>query len=258
MNVLRQSLDGQLPSPPVDVSRFVAEPRQPAADSSTNNNEATLPSLFIYLMNICAKGIISQFINECGANPKAADPIGVFAAQVFSHKEFSWCGDSLIDILIAKFQVVCPVLFGARGNDRTERGRLALGWKRDGPANWIPEQNHNDRMAGLGAGFASISLRDFSKASKKNPYPPTHYWRAFSAIVNCPAGETSNTHFVVLRAIIEGHEQRFLNFYGNAAMAALRLALVEFPKKGAEHSSAAGSLRALAEILKSDGGLALA
>ncbi|EFY87964.1 RNA export mediator Gle1 [Metarhizium acridum CQMa 102] len=256
MSFLRQSLDGQLPSPPVDVGQFVAVPREPSTQDIPNNG-AELPSLFIYLMNICAKAIIVQFIKECEANPKAADPIGVFAAQVFSHKDFSWRGQSLIDILVAKFRVVCPVLFGSRGNDKTEKGKQALGWKKDGPS-WIPEQTHNERMAGLGAGFASISLRDFSKASKTNPYPPTHYWKAFASIVNCPSAEISNTQLVVLRSMIAGHESRFINFYGNAAIAALQLALVEFPKRAPANSSAAGPLRALAEILRSDSGLAFA
>lgn len=221
------------------------------------NNDPTLPALFIYLMNICAKGIISQFINEASANTKAADPIGVFTAHIFSHKDFQWRGQSLIDILMAKFRVVCPVLFGSRGNDKMEKGRLALGWKKDGPS-WITEQSHNDRMTGLGAGYASISLRDFSKSSKANPYPPTNYWKALAAIVNTPANETSNTQYVVLRAMIEGHEQRFINFYGNAAVAALRLALVEFPKKAPQSASASGSLQALAEVLRSEAGLSLA
>lgn len=256
MSLLRQSLDGQLPSPLVVVGQFVAIPREPSTQDVPNNG-AELPSLFIYLMNICAKGIISQFINEGGANPKAADPIGVFTAQVFSHKDFSWRGQSLIDILVAKFRVVCPVLFGSRGNEKTEKGRQALGWKKDGPS-WIPEQAHNNRMAGLGAGFASISLRDFSKASKTNPYPPTHYWKAFASIVNCPTAQISNTQLVVLRSMIDGHESRFINFYGNAAIAALQLALVEFPKRAPANSPAAGSLRALADILRSDSGLALA
>lgn len=255
MAVLRESLGGQVPSPPVQVSRFVLEPRE-AVEGATHNDE-TLPALFIYLVNICAKGVISQFINECGPNPKAADPIGVFTAQLFSHRDFQWRGQSLIDMLMAKFRVVCPVLFGFRGSERTEKGRLAIGWRRDGPA-WITEQSHNDRMAGLGAGFASISLRDFSKASKANPYPPTNYWKALAAIVNSPAGETSNTQCVVLRSMIDGHEQRFLQFYGNAAVAALRLALVEFPKRAPENAPAAASLLALREVIRTEGGLALA
>ncbi|KAG6008050.1 hypothetical protein E4U21_005063 [Claviceps maximensis] len=255
MALLRQSLDGQLPSPMVDASQFVATPRPPASVDGPNNGP-TLPSMFVYLINMIAKNIIRQFINECRADPKAADPIGVFTAQIFSHQDFSWRGQSLMDIVIAKFRIACPVLFGSRGNEKLEGGRIALGWKKEGPS-WIPEQKHNDRMAGLGAGFASIALRDFSKSSKTNPYPPTHYWKAFASIVNCPSGEVSNTQMVVLRAMIDGHEQRFLNFYGNAAVAALRLALVEFPNRAPPHSSAAGSLRALADILRKDKGLAL-
>lgn len=251
---LREALEGRVPSPLIEVSQFVVDNREP--QEGAVHNGTTLPALFIYLMNICAKGIIAQFINECGANPKAADPIGVFTAHIFSTKEFQWRGTSIIDILMAKFRVVCPVLFGLRGNDKTERGRLALGWRKDG-ASYITEQSHNDRMAGLGAGFASISLRDFSKSSKSNPYPPTHYWKSLAGIINSPKGETSNTQYVVVRSMIDGHEQRFITFYGNAALAALRLALVDFPKKAPENSSAAGSLVALAEVFRSEVGLAL-
>jgi nucleoporin GLE1 len=216
-----------------------------------------MASLFLYLINIFAKSIISQFINEGGANPKAADPIGVVAAQIFSNKEFQWRGKSLIDILLAKFRVVCPVLFGFRGSDQTERGRLAIGWKKDGGV-WMPEQLHNDRMTGLGAGFASISLRDFSKASKVNPYPPTNYWKAMAFILNSPVHEISSTQYVVLKSMIDGHEQRFINFYGNAALAALRLALIEFPKKAPQKSTAAGALQVLGDVLQRDKGLSLA
>ncbi|RBA09146.1 hypothetical protein FPRO05_06283 [Fusarium proliferatum] len=251
---LKEALEGRIPSPPIDVNLFVVDKREPV--ESSPNNEATLPSLFIYLINICAKGIVSQFINEGGANPKSADPVGVFAAHIFSTKEFQWRGQSLVDILMAKYRIVCPVLFGHRGSDKTERGRMAIGWKKDGPS-WITEQSHNDRMTGLGAGFASLSLRDFGKSSKKNPYPPTNYWRALAYIVNSPPNETSNTQYVVLRSMIQGHEQRFLNFYGNAALAALRLALVEFPKKAPQNATAAGSLAALADVLKTESGLIL-
>ncbi|KAM3510987.1 hypothetical protein MY11210_005386 [Beauveria gryllotalpidicola] len=252
---LDDALQQKVPSPLVEVSKFVVDARQPVEGAA--HNDATLPALFIYLMNICAKGIINQFISECGANSKAANPIGVFAVQIFSMPEFQWRGASLIDILMAKFRVACPVLFGLSGNDKTERGRLALGWRKDGPS-WITEQSHNDRMAGLAAGYAAVSLRDFSRSVKKNPYPPTHYWKTLAGIVNCPASQTSNTQYIVVRHLIDGHEQQFLNFYGNAAVAALRLALVEFPKKAPGNTPAAGSLQALAEVLKSTSGLILA
>lgn len=239
-----------MPSPQIEVARFVVSPGEPV--EGVPNNDATLPSLFIYFLNVCAKAIINQFISECGTNPQAADPIGVFTAHIFSHKEFQWRGQSLIDILMAKLRIVCPALFGVRGNDKTERGRMALGWKKDGPS-WISDQTHNDRMTGLGAGFASLSLRDFSKSTKANPYPPIHYWRALASIINTPANETSNTQYIVLRAMIMGHEQRILNFYGNAGIAALRLALVEFPKRAPKGAMAADTLLGMAEILRQNG-----
>jgi nucleoporin GLE1 len=255
VSALQRALSDQVPSPPVEVAKFVTDPERQEVEGAAHN-EPTLPALFLYLVSICSKAIITQFINECGANPKAADPIGVFTAQVFSSVEFHWRGKSLIDILIAKFRVVCPALFGFNGNDKTPRGREALAWKKE-DGKWVTEQSHNDRMTGLGAGFASIALRDFSKSSRTNPYPPTHYWKALASIVNTPANETSSTQCVVLRSMIDGHEKRFLTFYGDAAVAALRLALVEFPKKVPATASAVGALGALAEVLRQERGLAL-
>ncbi|KXH48767.1 GLE1-like protein [Colletotrichum simmondsii] len=252
---LRESLGGQVPSPLIDASIYVQQNREPA-DGAVNNGPQ-LPALFIYLLNILSKAIIQQFSNEGGANPKSAEPVGIVTAQIFSNKDYHWRGGSMIDILIAKFRVACPVLFGSRGSDKTEGGRRAIGWKREN-GSWVPEQAHNDRMTGLGAGFAAIALRDFSKASKTNPYPPTNYWKAMAQIVNSPPQLVSNTQYVVLKSMIDGHEQRFINFYGNAAVAALRIALVEFPKRAPPGATAAQALQVLGDVLRRDSGLDVA
>ncbi|KZL68068.1 GLE1-like protein [Colletotrichum tofieldiae] len=252
---LRESLDGRVPSPLIDANIYVQQNREPVEGAV--NNGPQLPALFVYLLNILAKAIIQQFSNEGGANPKSAEPVGIVTAQIFSNKDYQWRGGSMIDILIAKFRVACPVLFGSRGSDRTENGRKAIGWKKEN-GNWIPEQAHNDRMTGLGAGFAAIALRDFSKASKANPYPPTNYWRAMAQIVNSPPQLVSNTQYIVLKSMIDGHEQRFINFYGNAAIAALRMALVEFPKRAPPGATAAQALQVLADVLRRDSGLEVA
>lgn len=252
---LKESLDGSVPSYLVDGSIFVADSRDPVEGAVHNGPQ--LPAVFIYLLSHLSKAMIHQFASEVGANPKSAEPIGIVAAHLFSNPDFHWRGKSMIDILIAKFRVACPVLFGARGNDRTEAGRLAVGWRRE-DGRWISEQAHSDRMTGLGAGFASISLRDFSKASKKNPYPPSHYWTAMAKIVNSPPALISNTQYTVLKAMIDGHETRFLQFYGNAAIEALRTALVEFPKKAPATSHTAQALQVLGQVLQRDSGLALA
>lgn len=241
-------------SPPYDPSGIVATKPEPV-DGATNNGDS-LPSLFVFLVNIFSKLVINQFVNEAGIDPTRADPIGVIVASVFSKPEFLWRNHSLIDILIAKLAVVCPVLFGARGSEKTEEGRTRLGWLKD-DGNWVNEGVHNQRMTGLGAGYASICLRNFSKSKNKNSWPPTHYWQALARITSTPPQEISPTQFTVLKALIENYEGTFLTFYGNAARAALRVALVDFPGRALEPNVAVSSLTVLADKLEKDQGLRL-
>ncbi|KAI1867961.1 uncharacterized protein JN550_006768 [Neoarthrinium moseri] len=252
-NTLTAALRGQPPSALVDPSEFVCDKREPAQDASINGE---VPSLFIYLLNILAKDMIKQFDSECGATPSKADPIGVVAAQIFSTKDFLWRGKSLIDILMAKFRVACPVLFGYRGSEKTEQGRARLGWRRE-EGHWATEQQHVDRMKGLGVGYASIALRDFSKAKTTNPFPPSHYWTSMARILNTPPAEISDTQCTVLRAMINLYEEKFINFYGNQAIAALRKALVEFPAKAPAKTPAVSALEILAQLYIKNFGLDL-
>ncbi|KAI0536556.1 GLE1-like protein-domain-containing protein [Xylaria digitata] len=252
--LLQESISGSVPSAMIDPSQFITDQRGPM--DGALHNEAQLPSLFLYLLNIFAKTIINQFINECGAQPKAADPLGVIAAQIFSNKTYLWRGKTLVDILMAKYRVACPVLFGYHGSESTEQGRERLGWRRN-EAGWTPEQQHIDKMKGLAVGYAAVSLRDFSKSPNTNPWPPSKYWTSLARIVNTPPTEISNTQCVVLRGMIEIYEERFIYFYGSAAIAALRLALVDFPNKARAKTPGTSGLQVLAQILKRDIGLEL-
>lgn len=176
---------------------------------------------------------MAQLISEAGIETAKADPIGTIASHIFALGDFQWNGYTLIDILIAKYHVACPVLFGIYGPENTNVGKARLGWAREGGSRgpFVGLQQHSQRMAGLGAGFAGISLRNYEKAKHKNPYPATKYWTAFSDIVNVPVDQRTETHAMVLKAMIEGYEERFLLFYGNAAMCALRMAIREFPRR---------------------------
>lgn len=257
VKVLKEALDNEVGSQMVDPSLVVFAPRQPV-EGAAHNGE--MPCLFLFLLNHLSKAIINQCISEVSTNTKSADPIGVCAASIFSDPTFHWRGQPLIDVLIAKFHVVCPVLFGVRGSEKNERGRDLVAWKRRGNA-WIPENEHIDRQRGLGAGYAAIALRDFSRSKKQNPYPMTHYWEAMAKIVNTPPAEMSNTQCIVLKAMIEHYEQRFLQFYGNAAVAALRLALVDFPAAALAaglKDSAVQSLVVHGQLLKAKVGLDVA
>ena len=78
-----------------------------------------------------------------------------------------------------------------------------------------------------------------------------------SRIVNTPPEEASSTQYVVLKAMIENYEQRFMNFYGTAARAALQVALVDFPGRTTETTAAVSALKVLGDKLKRDVGLKL-
>lgn len=142
--------------------------------------------------------------------------------------EYQFKGNSLIDILLAKFHFACPVLWGVYGDETTPEGRIRLGWRREGGA-FVSESRHHERVSGLGAGFASIALRNFTKSRLRNPFPPTNFWECLANILNVPPQDVQPTHLFILRAMLENSAERFIQFFGSAAIAALRLAMVDFP-----------------------------
>lgn len=245
----------EVPSEPMDPNQFVLEPRTQPVDGTLQNGPQ-LPSLYLYLLNVLSKAAIAQFINESGADPRTAEAIGQAVVKVYSEADFLWRGKSMIDMLIAKYRVVCPVLFGFRGNDKMERGRAQVGWRKE-EGRWIAEQYHIDRMTGLGAGFAAITLRDFSRVKRDSPWPPTVYWTALAQIVNTPPEEMSETQCYVLKAMIADNESKFLGFYGNAGVAALRSALVDYPARFPKASAASETLKVLAKTINVKTGLDL-
>ncbi len=234
--------------PSVDVTTYLASPPSNASDTS-------VPALLLYELNIFAKAVIAQFIDEAGVSPKTADPVGIITSHVFTMPAFRWNDLSLIDVLIAKLHVVCPVLFGIYGDDTTNEGKHHIGWWRGadgGP--WVSEQRHRERMTGLGAGFAALSVRNYAKTELRNPYPNHNYWRSLSYILNTPENAITETHFVVLKAMIEYNEMRILELFGSGGMVVMRHALVEFPKRNPAiaRSVPAMALTGLADVLKKD------
>jgi nucleoporin GLE1 len=249
-NVLNQALQDS-ESPRIDVRQFIILPNERELDPSVMNQPPDRPSLFLYLINIFSKAVIAQFIDEAGVNPKAAEPVGVIAVTIFATDNFKWRGTPLIDILIAKFRRVCPVLFGIYGKDTTQAGRSRLGWHAN-DNEWVPEQTHAERMTGLGAGFASVTLRNFSRSKMANPYANVKYWQSLQWVCGVPPLEATDTHFIVLKAMIENYAGKFIDLYGDAAKLALRKALVAFPKESGRKSAAVQAVATLADALKRD------
>lgn len=240
--ILQEAL--KFSSPSIDVAPYLVSFPQVAGP-------LPMSGVFFYLINIFSKSVISQFISEASVSAKAADPIGVVAVTMFATANFKVNTTlPLIDVLLAKFHVCCPVLWGIYGDQKTPAGRTRIGWwKEDG--RWVSEQRHFERMSGLGAGYAALTLRDFSKSRNENPFPNTQYWRAFAAISNVAPENVQPTHFIVLKAMVDGTVPRFIGFYGMAAMAALRYALVDLPAR-APKSVAASQVQILPEVMKRD------
>lgn len=213
-----------------------------------------MSALLVYLLHMFAKSIVAQFINEASSEVKTADPIGIVAITLFADDEFKCNGTPLIDMLMAKYHFVCPVLWGIYGPENTEGGRKRLGWGRayaGGP--WLDKPMHQSRMQGLGVGFASLALRNFSKSKKINPLPNAEFWRAVAVITNVPPAEITETHLVVLKAMLEGSADRFIALYGQTAVVALRHALVVFPARAEKtFPVAAHALMVVPEVYKRD------
>ncbi|KAL9026836.1 MAG: hypothetical protein Q9196_004559 [Gyalolechia fulgens] len=242
MDTLREAIVS-FPQPTVNLATLTARPIP----------DIQAPAFFVYLLNQFAKAIVSQFIDEAAVFSKVADPVGTIAISMFARDEFRIKGISLMDILIAKYHVVCPPLFGIHGSESTGEGRTRLGWRREeGGGPWVSEQSHQDRMTGLGAGYAALSLRNFENSRMSNPYPPYHFWRALTGILNVPAGQVTETHFILLRALLMNSETRFLEFFGDSAKMLLRVAVVEYPKRADKTSVAAKVLSTLEDAMKRD------
>jgi len=202
-----------LPQPTLDIREYIVQDL-PAEINQTQNTAGVVQT---YLLNIFAKAVFAQLVNEAGASPQSAEPIGTIAVRIFSANEFRWQGVSLIDILLAKFHAKCPLLFGVNG---------ATG--------------SGEAMTGIGAGFAALSLRDFGKSALRNPFPPTNYWKSMAGLLNTPPERIGEVHCILLKAMIENHAARFIRFFGQAAIVALRKAIVDVPQhapKGAANSA---------------------
>jgi nucleoporin GLE1 len=230
-----------VPSPPVNLTPYIyVDSKLPATQV-----EITIPSLLLYLLSMFTKAVIAAFTSECAANPKAAEPIGTLIAQVFAANDLQIqlnpndpnSTTSLISVLICKLHATCPPLFGITGDESTSAGRQALGWRREFTNNnasqksHVQETTHYSRLVGLSAGFAAISLRNFAKTRLQNPYPPNNFWASLANIVNTPPSRIQNSHLIVLKNMIEGGVERFILFYGNVGVAALREALIVLPQK---------------------------
>ncbi|KAK6442964.1 hypothetical protein LTR95_000842 [Oleoguttula sp. CCFEE 5521] len=206
----------------VDISPYIISVSPEALKG--NNADTFGPAGLLFMLSWLAKTVIRQFAAEASDDGKAADPIGVLTVTIFANPDLRPNGIPLIDMLWAKYHKVCPALFGISGTQNTKAGRLRLGWDldEDDAANYR-------RFRGFAVGFAAITLRDFSKSRNPNPAPNALYWTSLARILSTPAGLQSSTQYTILQHMIHLYVHRFIQFYGGAAIAAIRKACYDFP-----------------------------
>ncbi|KAF7587050.1 hypothetical protein BBP40_007826 [Aspergillus hancockii] len=236
-----------IPEPSVDIRQFMSFPPEDIANSEENK----VPALLIYALNIFSKSLISSLLTEASINQGHAEPVGIVAAQIFSTDAFIYKGHHMVDILWAKYRIVCPALWGFYGSEKTEGGRRALGWWREAPEGpYISEQGHADRMTALGAGFAALTLRNFGKTPRKNPFPNTMFWFAMHKILTIPPTEIQETHFILLSAMLKSSAERIVGFFGHVGLALMRKAIVELPNSVPRQTMGVNQLKLLKDLYK--------
>lgn len=207
----------------IDITQYIVDNRQPP------NAPKEGPAQLLYLLNTFSKRIVNQIIAEAGLDPQMGNAIGIVAVTVFARPNYLFNGQSLIDILWAKYHRRCPVLFGISAEETTVEGQKRMGWYH------IKEPLTPDAFylaqRSLGVGFANITLRSFAKSQNQNPAPNRVFWQAMARLLNTPAGQVQPSHLEVLKAIVEHCTPKMTAVFGGAAVTLIRQAVIAFPAK---------------------------
>ncbi|KAF2131698.1 hypothetical protein P153DRAFT_365269 [Dothidotthia symphoricarpi CBS 119687] len=239
----------ETPGPMIDIRHFIVSHEIPPL---ANEAEAQYPAFLLYVWICFEKSVLKQFEKEAAnEDGRIIQEIGLIAASLLGDQRYMWKGLPLTDIILAKFHRLCPILFGIRGTMDTAEGRLRLGWM---PIDKSPAttENYSQRMRGLGAGYASLSLRSF--AAKAPAVPISEYWRAIVSICNTRAEDLWPGHFALLGGLIRDYYKKFFQFYGVQARGVLRRATVDLPARAPDRcKDAAGTVAVLPVGWKKDG-----
>ncbi|KAH7095643.1 hypothetical protein FB567DRAFT_513046 [Paraphoma chrysanthemicola] len=214
------------PGPMIDIRPYLISHEIPPL---ANEAEAQYPAFLLYMWICFEKFVLKQFEKEAASTDgRTIQEIGLIAASLLADQRYMWKGIPLTDVLLAKLHRICPLLFGIRGTMNTAEGRVRLGWlpiDKNAPS----EEQYGQRMRGLGAGYAALSLRSFN--AKAPAIPMSEYWRAIVSICNTPSEDLWPGHFAILYGLIRDYYKKFLTFYGAQARGVLRRATVDLPAR---------------------------
>ncbi|KAF1840894.1 uncharacterized protein K460DRAFT_321492 [Cucurbitaria berberidis CBS 394.84] len=230
--------------PMIDIRPYIVAHEIPPL---ANEAEAAYPAFLLYVWICFEKFLLKQFEKEAAnEDGRIIQEIGLIAASLLGDQKYMWKGIPLTDIVLAKLHRACPPLFGVRGTMNTAEGRIRLGWMPDSTLD-----AYNQRLRGVGAGYAAMSLRTF--ASKAPALPISEYWRAIVLLCNTPPEHLWPGHFAILNGLIRDYYKKFLSFYGVPARGVLRRATIDLPARAPERcKDAAGTVSVLPEGWKKE------
>ncbi|KAH8731055.1 hypothetical protein GQ44DRAFT_604989 [Phaeosphaeriaceae sp. PMI808] len=212
--------------PTIDIRPFIVSHEIPPL---ANEAEAQYPAFLLYIWICFEKFVLKQFEKEAASSDgRTIQEIGLIAASLLADQRYTWKGIPLTDIVLAKLHRIAPILFGIRGTMNTAEGRVRLGWlpiDKAAPS----EEQYGQRMRGLGAGYAALSLRSFN--AKAPAVPMSEYWRAIVSICNTPTEDIWPGHFALLYGLTRDYYKKFLAFYGAPARGVLRRATIDLPAR---------------------------
>lgn len=235
------------PGPMVDIRPFLVNQTIPPL---ANEAEAQYPAFLLYMWIMFEKFLLKQFEKEASnEDGRIIQELGLIAASLFADQKYMWKGISLIDVLLAKMHHICPIMFGVRGSMNTVEGQKRLGWM---PIDKQPATGeiYMQRIRGLSAGFAAMSLRSFKTVPA---LPMSEYWRCLVHVCNTPPADLYPGHFAILGGLLRDFYKKFLGFYGVQARGVLRRAVVDLPARAPERcKEAAGIISVFQEQWKKE------
>jgi nucleoporin GLE1 len=194
----------------------------------TNDADAQYPQLLLYAWIIFEKELIKQWYTEASKEDgRIIAQLSLIAASLYLDTRYMCKGTILmIDTLLAKLHRICPMLFGIRGDARTDRAGLGLDKIHPNESDM---NRYSQLMTAVGAGYAAITHKKF--AQKPPAIPISEYWRAVVSICNTPAESLYPGHFLTLQGLLRDNARKFLITYGVAAKAVLRRATFDLPNR---------------------------
>lgn len=107
-------------------------------------------------------------------------------------------------------------------------------------------------MTALGAGFGALTLRNFGKSARRNPFPNIIFWTSISKILAIPPGQMTDTQITLLHNMLHYTGGRILIFFGQIGLALLRRAIITLPATLERQTMPVNQLKLLKETYGRD------